>query len=163
MTIRSTSAMGGLFTFALLVSGCQSYHHVAETPPAPLPPVMSSASPERLVAAPGPWGVYFDLDRAELLPEGKKILDQVVDTYGRFGRSVVNLDGHGDTTGRTQYNLALGERRSEAVKTYLVMKGIPARVIGTDTRGEKDLLVPTPDDVLERRNRRVEITFGPAS
>lgn len=154
--------MGGIITLALLVSGCQSYHHVAETPPPPVNDVPPAAF-DRHVAAPGPWGVYFDLDRAELLPEGKDILDLVVATYGRFGRSVVNINGHGDTTGRSQYNLSLGERRSEAVKAYLVMKGIPARVISTETEGEKDLMVPTPDDVLERRNRRVEVTFAPAS
>jgi len=162
MTIRTTSAMGGIITLALLVSGCQSNRHLAAVPPPP-PVDAPVAAVDRHVPAPGPWGVYFDLDRAELLPEGKEILDLVVATYGRFGRSVVNINGHGDTTGHSQYNLSLGERRSEAVKAYLVMKGIPARVIATETEGEKDLLVPTSDDVLERRNRRVEVTFAPAS
>lgn len=160
MITSRTSTLGGIITLALLVSGCQKPEHIAEvpTPPTQLP----QPTPDRRVEAPGPWGVYFDLDKSELLPEGKRILDQVVSTYGQYGRSVVNLDGHGDTTGRSQYNLNLGERRSEVVKAYLVMKGIPARIISTETKGERDLMVPTPDDVLERRNRRVEVTFGPA-
>lgn len=158
--ISRTIAFGGTLALAFLVAGCQHQPRFAEVPPPP--PSLPPAPSQVVVQAPGPWGVYFDLDRVELKPEAKPILDLVVNAYRSFGRSVINIDGHGDTTGASPYNLQLGQRRAEVVKAYLISKGVAYDRIVTQTDGEHDLLVPTPDDVKERRNRRVEITFGPA-
>jgi OOP family OmpA-OmpF porin len=162
MTSTRTSVRSGAVALALLAAGCQTApSRVADAPPPP--PSMAAAAPTpALVRAPGPWGVYFDFGRDQLRPEAIAILDMAVDAYRATGRSVVTVTGHGDTVGRTPYNVDLGERRADAVSEYLVSKGVDRRNLRTQTRGERDQMVPTPDDVRERRNRRVEIRFDPA-
>jgi outer membrane protein OmpA-like peptidoglycan-associated protein len=158
MISRKTSICATALAFAL--AGCSGRTHLAEVVPPPPPPPPPAAP--AVVPAPGPWGVFFDFDKATLRKEALPILDLVVDTYRRFGHSALTVDGHGDTKGHDAYNVHLGERRADAVKAYLVSKGIPSDRIVTETDGEHDLLIPTHDEVKERRNRRVEIRFGPA-
>lgn len=158
--ISRTIACSGALALAFVLAGCQHQPRIADAPPPPPPPPPSVTSPV-VVQAPGPWGVFFDLDKVELKPQARPILDLVVAAYRTYGRSLVTINGHGDTTGSSPYNLQLGQRRAEVVKAYLMDNGVSSDRIVTMTDGEQDLLVPTPDDVKERRNRRVEITFGP--
>ncbi|MFZ3482060.1 OmpA family protein [Sphingomonas sp. 3-13AW] len=159
MTSLRLPRVSSALMLALLVAGCQ---HTVTTVEAPSGPASPPHAGPVLVQAPGPWGIYFDLDQVELKPEAAPILDLVVATYGRFGRSAIVVSGHGDTTGSSPYNLQLGQRRAEAVKAYLVAKGIAPNFVSTNTDGEEDPLIPTPDEVKEQRNRRVEISFTPA-
>ena len=70
----------------------------------------------------------------------------------------VAVIGHTDTTGTPAGNVELGLRRANAIRTLLIEAGIGANVIEVTSHGEADLLVKTADQVLEPRNRRVEIT-----
>jgi OmpA-OmpF porin, OOP family len=67
--------------------------------------------------------------------------------------------GHADRSGPDNYNVRLSERRATAVKNQLVREGVPAGIIQTAGKGERENLVQTADGVREPRNRRVEIVF----
>jgi OOP family OmpA-OmpF porin len=69
------------------------------------------------------------------------------------------LIGHTDTSASDNYNDALSLRRAEKVKQDLIAAGVPAETIRISGRGETDLFVSTPDETVEVRNRRVEISI----
>ena len=70
----------------------------------------------------------------------------------------VAVVGHTDTTGTAANNYVLGLKRAELVRMLLVEAGVKESAIDVTSHGKADLLVHTADDVLEPRNRRVEIT-----
>lgn len=111
----------------------------------------------------GPYIVFFDWDQSVITPDAAGILDSAVSNYRNCGTASVMLAGHADSSGNASYNVGLSERRNDAVTDYLVSKGIPAGVIGSQAFGETALKVPTGDGVRELQNRRVEVTYGPGS
>jgi outer membrane protein OmpA-like peptidoglycan-associated protein len=125
---------------------------MAEPQPAPAP------EPEP-VAVQTEFMVFFDWDESVLTPQANNTLDQVVVVYDENGFAQVNLAGHTDTSGPTDYNQRLGLRRAESVRQGLVARGVAPDEIVVRSFGETDLLVPTPDGVREPQNRRVEIVM----
>jgi OOP family OmpA-OmpF porin len=101
--------------------------------------------------------VFFDFDSARLTTEAREILKSaaMAATKGHYMRLV--LTGHADRSGSTEYNLALSQRRADAVKEELLAQGLPTGEIVTEAKGESVPLVPTADGVQELQNRRVEI------
>ncbi len=130
-------------------------------PPAPTPPPPLPLCPPAAVT-PGPFLVFFDWDRSVITPEAAAILDRAADQYASTGQTSVTLAGHADKSGKADYNVALSQRRADAVKDYMTKKGVAPGVITTEAFGESRPLVDTADGVREPQNRRVEITFGGA-
>lgn len=97
----------------------------------------------------------FDFDRSDLNSDGKAILDRLAQTIGTTDYDVIVATGHADRLGSQQYNEELSRRRSEAVKAYLVSKGVPPDRIQTRALGE---LVPEtrPGDCSGRRSELIE-------
>jgi OmpA-OmpF porin, OOP family len=97
----------------------------------------------------------FGFDQAELSPEGKTILDRLSQTIGTTDYDVIVATGHADRLGGQQYNEELSRRRSEAVKAYLVSKGVPSDRIQTRALGE---LAPEtrPGDCSGSRSELIE-------
>ncbi|MBE0531765.1 MAG: OmpA family protein [Rhodospirillales bacterium] len=124
--------------------------------PAPVPAPVAQAAPAAAGPGPRPYLVYFDWDKSEIKPEGYTVLDQVAQRIRTTGFNVY-LVGHADTSGPNDYNMALSERRAEAVKEYLLAKGIGPSTISTKWVGENDPLIATLDDVREAKNRWVAI------
>jgi OOP family OmpA-OmpF porin len=106
----------------------------------------------------GPFLVFFDWDKSVLTADARRVLDQVV-TRERNNTQGFHLIGHADKSGPDNYNMKLSQRRADAVKAYLVSKGIAANRITTEARGERDPLVQTADGVREPQNRRVAINI----
>jgi len=108
----------------------------------------------------------FDFDKATLRDEGKRKLDDVVAKSKAINLQVVIVVGHADRFGSDAYNQQLSERRSAAVKEYLVAKGIEANRIYTEGKGEKQPVTkpnqcpgPKSKKVIDclQPDRRVEI------
>ena len=76
--------------------------------------------------ASGEWQINFDLGRASLRPEGKDVLDQIYNLLIQAEDSKLELVGHTDNIGTPENNYSLSRARAEAVKSYLIQKGIPA-------------------------------------
>ena len=100
--------------------------------------------------------VYFDFDKSELSPESRSALDANVELMQKHVGVKVQIQGHADERGATEYNLALGNRRAEAVKDYLVNQGIAPSRLTVISYGEE---APLDGDSNERawsKNRRAE-------
>jgi len=114
-----------------------------------------------LAAQPGrptSFVLYFLENRDELTPDSRQTLSSVVDEIARRPAPEIVVIGHTDRVGPVPYNDTLSLRRAERVRDELVKVGIAADRIRVEGRGEREPLVPTPDEVAEPRNRRVEIS-----
>ena len=103
--------------------------------------------------------LYFLEGRDELTPDSRQILGRVVDELSRRPAPEIVVIGHTDRVGAVPYNDTLSLRRAERVRDELLKVGIVADRIRVEGRGEREPLVPTPDEVPEPRNRRVEINI----
>jgi peptidoglycan-associated lipoprotein len=101
--------------------------------------------------------VHFDFDRYNLKPDAVKILDEAVTTLRENPDLRVTIEGHCDSIGTAEYNLALGERRANAARDYLVNRGIAATRMDTVSYGEER---PKADNGTEQGralNRRASL------
>ncbi|HYB71469.1 MAG TPA: OmpA family protein [Candidatus Bathyarchaeia archaeon] len=117
---------------------------------------------DALAAQPGrptSYILYFLEARDELTPDSKQIVGRIVDEIARRPAPEIVVIGHTDRVGSVPYNDALSLRRAERVRDELVKAGVPVERIRVEGRGEREPLVPTPDEVAEPRNRRVEINI----
>ena len=103
--------------------------------------------------------VFFDWDQSTLGPGAQSVLDAVAAEVSKRSLSAVNVVGHADTSGPTDYNQKLAQRRANAVRDALAQRGVAANIISVSSRGEDELLVTTPDNVREPANRRAQISF----
>jgi peptidoglycan-associated lipoprotein len=98
--------------------------------------------------------VFFGFDRSDLTPEARATLDRQSAWLKQYPNVSVTIEGHADERGTREYNLALGERRSNAVKKYLVAQGInPARV-KTISYGKERPAVLGSNEAAWAQNRR---------
>jgi outer membrane protein OmpA-like peptidoglycan-associated protein len=110
-----------------------------------------------LPAQPTTYLVYFVEGTEELKPDAKRAIDRVLAEIATRPSPEIAILGHTDFVGTDQYNDTLSLKRALRVKDLLVQRGIPAKIIRTSGRGKREPLVKTSDDVVEPRNRRVEI------
>lgn len=128
------------------------------------PAVVPKAAPAPVVVAPPAAtkvtyasDAFFDFDKAVLKPEGKAKLDDLVGKVKGINLEVIIAVGHTDSVGTDTYNQKLSIRRSEAVKAYLVSKGIEKNRVYTEGKGEKQPVADNKTKEGRAKNRRVEI------
>lgn len=133
----------------------------ATVPAAPVvtPPVVRAEQPKQPVIVKQTFQAetLFDFDKSMIKPEGRKVLDGVVDRLRNITLEVVIAVGHTDAIGTDAYNQKLGLRRAEAVKAYLISKGIEKNRVYTDSKGEKQPIATNKTAAGRAQNRRVEI------
>ena len=98
--------------------------------------------------------VFFDYDKFEVKPAGKATLDKQAAWLKRYGQWKVVVEGHADERGTREYNLALGERRANSVKAYLINQGIPANRITTISYGKERPVALGSNEAAWAQNRR---------
>jgi OOP family OmpA-OmpF porin len=141
---------------------------VCEPPPPPQPAAAPPPPPAAKPAPPPPpkpvtekvtfaADVFFDFDKAVLKPEGKAKLDDVVGKLKATALEVVIAIGHTDSVGTAEYNQKLSVRRAEAVKAYMVSKGIEPNRIYTEGKGKAQPIASNSTAEGRAKNRRVEI------
>ncbi|HYM01778.1 MAG TPA: OmpA family protein [Stellaceae bacterium] len=112
--------------------------------------------------APAPtleFNVFFDFDKSNLTPEGRKIVDKAAEAASGNKAWRIVLVGKADLAGTDPYNMDLSHRRADAVRDALVADHVARDRIDASWVGERQPPVPTPDGVREPRNRVVTITF----
>lgn len=102
-------------------------------------------------------GVHFDFDKSTLRPEAKVILNEAAALLNQHERVVVEVAGHTDSIGTDQYNQGLSERRANAVRDYLVEKGVRASRMTAVGYGESRPVATNDTDAGRQENRRVEL------
>lgn len=113
-------------------------------------------------ARPVSFKLYFDGGSDQLLPESQRELERAFALIAERRVVEVVVIGHTDTVGTTESNDRLSIKRARTVRDQLTaviqQRGIRVQPLRVEGRGERDLLVPTPDGVEEPRNRRVELS-----
>jgi len=127
-------------------------------PPPPAPPP-SPPSPPPATCPTGEFVVYFEWDRSNLNQAALETIDAAAARARECNVADIVIVGHTDTSGSTQYNEGLSERRAAVVRDALVSRGLNAANIRTEARGETDLARPTNDGVREPLNRRTAVTI----
>ena len=133
----------------------------------PAPPVMMMQQQPMMMqqqmpappVVPETYIVFFDFDKSYLTNEAKETIQRAAEAFRAGGVARVQITGHTDTRGSTRYNQRLSDRRAKMVHGYMTSLGIPANEIITRGAGERELMVPTSNNVREAKNRRAEIMF----
>ena len=166
MTVRTITRLVGVLALSAATSawtGCSSTPDEEKSGPdtgsefreAPTPEGSGDQMGGKLA---GFQTVYFDYDRAEIREDARPALRNNADKLNAGNLGVVTVEGHCDERGSTEYNLALGERRANAVKRYLVDLGVPGSNLRTVSFGEERPAVQGHDESAWRYNRRADFT-----
>ena len=161
----------GSWTPATAAPGCDGAIAPVAAAPAPAPAPAAAPAPARAPApAPAPAkppaaaskvtyaaDAFFDFDKSVLKPEGKAKLDDLAGKIKSINLEVIIAVGHTDSVGTDAYNQKLSVRRAEAVKAYLVTKGIEKNRVYTEGKGEKQPVADNKTAQGRAKNRRVEI------
>lgn len=107
---------------------------------------------------PAQFLLYFETGGANLTAESQALLPLILADVLARPAADVSIIGHTDTVGKEETNEALALKRAEAVSLLLTARGMSPIALTVDSHGERNLLVPTPDETAEPRNRRVEVS-----
>jgi len=129
-------------------------------PPEPVPnDAISSASLDDLNRNSPLKPAFFEYDSAELAPPAQAALTENAAVLKRYPSWTITIEGHCDERGTAEYNLALGERRAVAARTYLVSLGIPADRLRTVSYGKEFPFDSGHDDPAYAKNRRAHFVI----
>jgi len=167
MTVRTFSRLVGVLALSAAASawmGCSSTpenenagaNTGSEFRESPAPPDSGMDQMGGKIA--GMQTIYFDYDSSEIRSDARSALRQNADKLNAGNIGVVTVEGHCDERGSTEYNLALGERRANAVKRYLVDLGVPGNNLRTVSFGEERPAVQGHDESAWKYNRRADFT-----
>jgi peptidoglycan-associated lipoprotein len=137
-------------------------------PPAPPPPATPPPAPKPLTEeeifakktleelnAERPLGdVFFDLDEATVREDARGPLQKNAEWLKRWTSTRIMIEGHADERGSAEYNLALGDRRANAVKSYLVSLGVPENRITVTSKGKEAPFCTESGEACWQQNRR---------
>jgi peptidoglycan-associated lipoprotein len=129
----------------------------APTTPAPAP----EAKPQEFQPVAGLNDIHFDFDEYKIRPEDARILDEDAAWLKTNRAALILIEGHADERGTSEYNLALGEHRAKAAKSYLVALGVHASRVTILSYGKERPLCVERNETCWSQNRRAHILVKP--
>ena len=130
-------------------------------PPPPAPPAPKPLTEEELFAKMSLeeanrqlTDVYFDLDSSDLKDDARAGLQKNADWFKKWTSTRATIEGHADSRGTSEYNLALGERRAASVRDYLVSLGVPTDHLQIVSKGEEAPFCQEENESCWSQNRR---------
>ena len=184
MTLRRLASVLGLsLVLAVAAAGCHKKVPPPAPAPPPPPPPAAPVTPPPPPPAPAPApapparalteeeifarksladlnaerpldDVYFELDKSEIRDDAKPRLQKDADWMKKWTSTQVSVEGHCDSRGSAEYNLALGSRRANAVKEYLTNLGVPAGRLTVVSKGKEQPLCSENGESCWQQNRR---------
>ncbi|MEW6258841.1 MAG: OmpA family protein [Thermodesulfobacteriota bacterium] len=147
----------------------QAYHETHVDDPTLAPSEPRRMSPSEIqetfgdvlrisVRPPEHFILYFREGTAELTTESKDLVPRILQTIRERRSNDISVVGHADTKGSAEVNFRISKQRAEMVAGMLQAAGVDPTSLDVTSHGERNLLIPTADDVSEPRNRRVEVT-----
>ena len=122
---------------------------VVVTPPPPaIPPVVAAP------AAPGLNNIFFDFDRYNIRPGDAEVLKKNLDWFNANANTKIRIEGNCDERGTVEYNLALGQKRADAAKNYLVGLGVDGKRLDTISYGKERPVCTEHNEGCWAQNRR---------
>ncbi len=153
---------GDSTTYHLLARGAggtqEATARVTVNAPAPPPPPPPSASEEELFAQ-NVKDIYFDYDAATIRPDQQTALQGDIDFLKQHAGVKVTIEGHCDERGSTEYNLALGDSRANAVKTALTQAGITSDRVHATSIGKERPFCTESNEQCWQQNRRGHFVY----
>jgi peptidoglycan-associated lipoprotein len=107
--------------------------------------------------------VFFETDSSELTDQGRATLDKQAQWLNNYNRYAFTVEGHADERGTREYNIALGARRAETVRQYLVSRGVPAQRMRTISYGKERPVALCNDISCWSQNRRAVTVLNQSS
>jgi peptidoglycan-associated lipoprotein len=105
--------------------------------------------------------INFDFDKSNIRPDAREILKTNADVFLKNSASTIVIEGHCDERGTAEYNMALGQKRAQEAKKYLVNLGIKESIMKTISYGEERPLDPGHDEEAWAMNRRAHFVATP--
>jgi peptidoglycan-associated lipoprotein len=136
-----------------------SVHVTVTAPPPPAPPAAHESSLDELFTQ-EVKDAYFDLDKADIRADAKDALSMTAQFLRSYPQVKVVLEGHCDERGSTEYNLALGDRRAQAAKDFLVSLGVPADRMQTISYGKERPFCNDHTEACWQQNRRAHFVMA---
>jgi OOP family OmpA-OmpF porin len=99
----------------------------------------------------------YDFNKSDLKPEGKATLDKIARDLSKIKLEVIIAVGNTDSVGTDAYNMALGQRRAQSVKAYLVSKGVDGSRVYTESKGKSNPVASNATAEGRAKNRRTDI------
>jgi len=161
------------FVIGGLVAGCASQSSQESSPaPAPAPTAMGTSSTPRATSSGGIFGsrstgavmpqarsIYYEFDRSEIRADSAKVVDANAQYLRDHPEVKVKVEGNADERGSREYNLALGQRRADAVQKRMTILGIPTDRIETVSYGKEKPKAAGHDESAWSENRRSDILY----
>ena len=107
--------------------------------------------------------VFFDTDSSELSEQARATLDKQAQWLNQYGRYAFTIEGHADERGTREYNIALGARRAQTVREYLISRGVSAQRMHTISYGKERPVALCNDISCWSQNRRVVTVLNQSS
>ncbi len=127
---------------------------IAPKPPAPAPAAAPAVTQSKITLQ---ADTLYDFDKSTLKPEGKATLDKIAADLSKIKLEVIIAVGNTDSIGTDAYNMALGQRRAQSVKDYLVSKGVDQSRIYTESKGKSNPVASNATAEGRAKNRRTDI------
>jgi len=107
--------------------------------------------------------VFFETDQTDLTPQARATLDKQAQWLSQYNRYTFTIEGHADERGTREYNIALGARRAQTVREYLISRGIDANRMRTISYGKERPVAVCNDISCWSQNRRAVTVLGASS
>jgi peptidoglycan-associated lipoprotein len=157
MSVARSAKFAALVLGALAIAGCAK-----QPEPAPMANAAVPGSQQDFIVNVGDR-VFFETDSSELTPQARATLDKQALWLNQYNRYAFTIEGHADERGTREYNIALGARRAQTVREYLVSRGVQAQRMHTISYGKERPVAVCNDISCWSQNRRAVTVLNASS